>query len=76
MNSPSDGDDVLFQIVSAVADLKGTTETALPPLMNDIDSDALRSLYSCESEGVEVRFTWAGCRIHVLSGMGVIVREA
>lgn len=65
-------------VIAAVAAAKDADETALPPLFERIDPDALESLFAATSDRTGQRngnltFDYAGCQITVNSHGTVIV---
>ena len=63
------GDTVIENVTSAVADEKGVSEAALPPLYWSIDPDALEELFShpntTRDTELLVQFSYAECKITV-----------
>ncbi|WP_230198702.1 HalOD1 output domain-containing protein [Halopiger djelfimassiliensis] len=63
-------------IVNRVASLEGTDPTALPPLYDIIDPDALERLVESAANGdFCVEFTYCGYRVTIENETGVTVAE-
>lgn len=58
------GEDLLFEILGAVAEAEGVDRTDLPPLGEVLDVDALLAVVDSDRE-VAVTFDYAGHRVHV-----------
>lgn len=66
--------DVVYALVRAVADRAETEPTALPPLYETIDPDALADFVeSAGDETVSVRFTYCGYPVQVAGDGSVAV---
>lgn len=53
-------------IVTTIAAKETVTETALPPLYNQIDPDALDALVTGQSDdSIQVSFTYSGYNVHI-----------
>ncbi|MFC6835007.1 HalOD1 output domain-containing protein [Halomarina ordinaria] len=58
--------DSTTSVVEAVAKELAVDPTSLPPLYETVDPDALDSL---ATTGITVRFTHAGCDVHIEDGI-------
>lgn len=68
--------DPVLTITEEIAALEGTRPTALPPLYESVDPDALASIVeSCAAETTSVTFTYCGHTVTVDGGGEVDVAE-
>lgn len=73
-----EGENLCFAIVDVVSEALGTDPTALPPLQQVIDTDALGDLFPYDETAHErvpgyVEFEYADCRVTVLGSREVVV---
>ncbi|SIR01925.1 hypothetical protein SAMN05421858_1141 [Haladaptatus litoreus] len=73
-----DKESVTDGVVTAVGSATGLSMTEMPPLHESVDVDALNGLFSDSYGGTSrnqgrIRFTYCGCKIHVLSSGRVLV---
>lgn len=73
------GEELPARIISTVADTRGVSETALPPLYESIDPDALQALLAHQQQDpdatVAVEFEYAGCTVSLVGPEIVSVEE-
>ncbi|GAA0201583.1 HalOD1 output domain-containing protein [Haladaptatus pallidirubidus] len=73
-----DEENVTDGVVTAVGNATEMSMTEMTPLHESVDVDALNDLFSDNHDGSSrnqgrVRFTYCGCRIHILSTGRVLV---
>lgn len=69
-----DGTDAVVAIVEAVAAVTNRAPTAMPPLYETVDPEALADLVtSARDRPVEVSFAYEGCQVSVSSDRRVVV---
>lgn len=70
--------DIIYDIVEAVAEHRGVAVCELPPLYETIDTEALNSFLQCfdgtDDRSRSVEFTYCGYRVSVNSAGRVRVR--
>lgn len=72
-------DSTSFRVLSAVAQAEGVSPTALPPLTDAVDPDALDTLYGHEANrdrtdrDVSLQFSYAGYDV-TLCGDAIVLR--
>jgi hypothetical protein len=66
-------------VTTAVSDATGRPIEELPPLYSVIDPDALDALFADTrfgQRGIQVRFSFAGCRVHIDNGAVTVTEES
>ncbi|MFB6120121.1 MAG: HalOD1 output domain-containing protein [Halobacteriaceae archaeon] len=62
-------EDPSMRVCAAVAELRGVDATALPPLSDSLDPDALNALMRAPADtGVALSFSYAGATVTVADG--------
>ncbi|WP_277555882.1 HalOD1 output domain-containing protein [Halobaculum limi] len=68
-------DGLIVQIAEAIAEAEGVDVTALPPLHDVVNIEALQTLISTGKGRVSVEFPYGRYQIYIGSDAGVIVKE-
>lgn len=65
------------RVVSVVADRKGVSESALPPLYESVETGALEELFNHSSADTNllVQFSYAGYRVTIDELEGISIKE-